>query len=506
MPHNEICVCDTSAVEFGTIILSGTAISSIPIISSGSGYVSPTIFITDTNGVGAIASAVLNDYGGIKSITISNGGSGYTSSTIIEVQDKLRGDYHYNTLYPTGIIASVDVGEFIMGCHNKDGDANYICIHNKQILTVSQFKQMFFADGSHFSPTEPPQCIDASFGFIESLWCLPSKNTHIANTGFPLAVTELYYAEYPIISLIANQTEVIWKPTRADKHRDWAWVTKSGTGTTPDEHGWVPKTFLTPISGVKWINYNKLGGRGNDPDNFLMAYVHESCNPIKEQFYAQKTIIENIEHDLCISENDWSLCSRSIIFDQLYNLSFMPQNFSESCLTIHCARSWKEIDEILKKDNIKWTLNSGENIINFNYLYPHSSDRNSVENVFKQLSNDLGANYSVREAGTAFPKANYIAGQVKTWAYYDCSGDRTVAWELQVGMDYIIDIPSTSIATLPTGTILTFHSKKILVGEYIQFNINITINNDNEDVLPNIIQIRYICRVDKELDSYCLIE
>jgi len=77
-----------------------------------------------------------------------------------------------------------------------------------------------------------------------------------------------------------------------------------------------------------------------------MPYVYE--NDVTRTFYPQIDIMNNIEQDMCSSRENWTLCSRSQVWDSLFNLAFAPERFNYLCLNVCCGRSWKEVvDAIL---------------------------------------------------------------------------------------------------------------------------------------------------------------
>ena len=67
------------------------------------------------------------------------------------------------------------------------------------------------------------------------------------------------------------------------------------------------------------MNYNKLGGRDFDPSGVFLGYKFSDISNVMQTFYAQKEIMSNMEMDICTSRKKWTLCSRSSVFDQLYN-------------------------------------------------------------------------------------------------------------------------------------------------------------------------------------------
>lgn len=66
-----------------TAILAGGQITGVDVVESSVGYSSaPTVVITDPDGSGAVATAVIDEWGGVSSVIMSSFGSGYTNPTV----------------------------------------------------------------------------------------------------------------------------------------------------------------------------------------------------------------------------------------------------------------------------------------------------------------------------------------------------------------------------------------------------------------------------------------
>ena len=102
---------------------------------------------------------------------------------------------------------------------------------------------------------------------------------------------------------------------------------------------------ITDPSNLFLYNYNKLGGRNNNPPASFLAYVYE--NDRQRTFLAQEEVMGNIERDICEGRKNWSFCSRAGIFDNLYNLCFVREKFSSPCLKTSCGRTWDEVEDAL---------------------------------------------------------------------------------------------------------------------------------------------------------------
>ena len=101
-------------------------------------------------------------------------------------------------------------------------------------------------------------------------------------------------------------------------------------------------------SNLFQYNYNRLGGRDNNPPGTFLAYAYESDRD--KSFAAQVDVLSNIERDLCHGRKDWTFCSRAGIFDAMYNLTFAREKYSSPCIETKCARSWDEMEDALNEE------------------------------------------------------------------------------------------------------------------------------------------------------------
>lgn len=101
-------------------------------------------------------------------------------------------------------------------------------------------------------------------------------------------------------------------------------------------------------SNLFQYNYNRLGGRDNNPPGTFLAYAYESDRD--KSFAAQVDVLSNIERDLCHGRKDWTFCSRAGIFDAMYNLTFAREKYSSPCIETKCARTWCEMEDALNEE------------------------------------------------------------------------------------------------------------------------------------------------------------
>jgi len=109
----------TSAATIGTVLVSGGAVTSIPVTSGGLGYTSvPPVTIGGGGGAGAQARAVVVN-GSVVSVIITNGGYGYTTApTVIIGANLLTGCYRESTA-----VSSVNTGNGFTGTTTLNSNA-----------------------------------------------------------------------------------------------------------------------------------------------------------------------------------------------------------------------------------------------------------------------------------------------------------------------------------------------------------------------------------------------
>jgi hypothetical protein len=283
---------------------------------------------------------------------------------------------------------------------------------------------------------------------------------------------------------IPQNSNLTYYYTRSDRYRDWIYAMTDTSGGT-----WIPKSFLQTNTNTAIMNYNRLGGRDFDPSGVFLGYMFSDISNVMQTFYAQKTIMSNMENDICTSKKNWTLCSRSSIFDQLYNLAFASTDFNNSCLKICCGRSWTELIDALREYSHFSYLLAGNNIISFDYLPADPSSNRFPENLFSILGTNITRiqNYPITVPPTY--DASYISGN---WTYQSTNGG-TNQWEVLVNTSYQVTVTFNT----------PFFFNLIVPGTDITLYINVKICNSHCNILSNKIRIAYVCRVDKSLNNYC---
>ena len=199
-------------------------------------------------------------------------------------------------------------------------------------------------------------------------------------------------------------------------------------------------------------------------------------------FYAQKDILANITNDIGFAQCRWSLCSRAGVFDDLFNLSIVSTDHSNSCFKLRCGRSWKEIVNALDDQTYVYNLTSGINHVIFYWLPADPSTNRIPEYLFSDLSNNIT---SITTSAGGSPNAINSNG---TWTY------TPELWEVQTDTLYILDMAAADTLTL-TGPIEK--------GDKINLRMVFKVFNENICICPNILNIDYVATLDKSLSSYC---
>ena len=185
---------------------------------------------------------------------------------------------------PIRSVAKADVAELaaiLESSVEEEPEHNLVIVVAKQIVSSTQFKQMFYSRGDDFF--------------------------QIANV-------------YECPDSAANIEASVW-----------------GIGWDASAIAWETKDRV--------YNFNKLGGRQNDPPGTQHAYGY-AHDPFRT-FFAQHEVIGYLEKDTCVKRDFWTACSRMSIEDQLYGLAFASETDQDLCLTVSCARRWSEVEDAL---------------------------------------------------------------------------------------------------------------------------------------------------------------
>jgi hypothetical protein len=187
-------------------------------------------------------------------------------------------------------VAKADVAELCIKLKQEveaqlpEEDTHQIIIHAKKVLSLSEFKQMFYARGDdHFCLAQVYECPDNTNSILSSVW-----------------------------------------GKRADNDS------------------------TNPYSKI--LNFNRLGGRHDIPKGVEMAYGYP--HDINRTFFAQFEVLGNMERDLCIKREHWTLASRKEIEDQLYALALVPEKSGDLKARVICGRDWSEVEDSLVESHL----------------------------------------------------------------------------------------------------------------------------------------------------------
>jgi len=193
-------------------------------------------------------------------------------------------------------VANADVAELHAALEPAiaiDDDVHLINVATKRALTATEFKQMFYARGDdEFSIANVYECPDIDSNILASVW--GKRIVHVSSTG----------------------------------------------GEVDASANVIPYSALSRV-----MNYNKLSSRPNDPSGVDLAYGY--ATDLQRNFYASHEVMGNLEKDLCVKKENWTLCSRIAIEDQLHSLAFSAEETDDVCMKVSCARKWSEVEDAL---------------------------------------------------------------------------------------------------------------------------------------------------------------
>jgi hypothetical protein len=281
-------------------------------------------------------------------------------------------------------VARADVAELhaaLTPAVEVEPDHHLINIAAKRALTATEFKQMFYARGDdHFELANVYECHNIASNILASVW---GKRQVYSGTEIVTATTAstagagTFVVSTNVVSTgthgLAVGMSVLIKPATAISGFTLAVQVAPGPAQVPGLAGFistvasVPSTTTftlthnilvtnaeawtiqqtgeVPYNTSRVINYNRLGGRPDDPSGVDMAYGY--ATDLQRTFFAQFEVMGNLEKDLCVKRDCWTLCSRMSIEDQLYGLAFVAEDCDDVCMRVSCARKWSEVEDAL---------------------------------------------------------------------------------------------------------------------------------------------------------------
>ena len=187
-------------------------------------------------------------------------------------------------------VARADVAELsgaLASAVKKEGDHHLVIVSTNKVLSTTQFKQMFYSRGDDFfQVANCYECPDSADSILNSVWGVVDEDS----------------------SSLQLRSSALGK-------------------------------------GEVCMNFNKLGGRPNDPSGVAWAYSYAADR--SRDMYAQHEVMGYLEKDTCVKRDFWSACSRMSIEDQLYGLAFASETDQDLCMKVTCARRWSEVEDAL---------------------------------------------------------------------------------------------------------------------------------------------------------------
>ena len=211
-------------------------------------------------------------------------------------------------------IAKADVAELAAVLDTsveQEPDHHLVVVATKQSLSTTQFKQMFYSRGDDFFQiANVYECPDSGDSVRSSVWGIdPSGYRH-----------------------------------SVDVDGDYTYAGNDGDGEGVSANSLNAVTAGEAMH-ANVFNFNKLGGRHNDPSGTQHAYGY--AHDPSRTFFAQHEVMGFLEQDVCVKRNNWTACSRMSIEDQLYSLAFASETDQDLCLKVTCARRWSEVEDAL---------------------------------------------------------------------------------------------------------------------------------------------------------------
>ena len=236
----------------------------------------------------------------------------YASNSYFDGQSDM-----YNDRTIKRSVAKADVAELVAELTprvKKEPEHHLIIVSTKKIISTTQFKQMFYSRGDdHFQIANCYECPDSGQSILNSVWGVVSDRQ---DTGFAS-------------NNLGNH------PGSTPGSTDWLSPVSSDNLESWDDKGADKRVY----------NFNKLGGRTNDPKGTQWAYSYVQDN--SRNMYAQFEVMGNLEKDTSIKRDQWTLCARLSIEDQLYGLAFASETDQDLCMKVSCARRWSEVEDAL---------------------------------------------------------------------------------------------------------------------------------------------------------------
>ena len=229
---------------------------------------------------------------------------------------------------PTRSVAKADVAELTAALDSavdQEKAHHLVIVSTNKVLSTTQFKQMFYSRGDDFFQiANVYECPDSCNSVHSSVWGIDCQDPHAPS--LPNA--------QGLVTMDGNRL------TGQNEDNQAQVITlgysSGGTAAASDDGN---------SRNQQCFNFNKLGGRENDPKGCAWAYSYASDGD--RNFYAQHEVMGYLEKDTCVKRDFWTACSRMSIEDQLYGLAFASETDQDLCMEVTCARRWSEVEDAL---------------------------------------------------------------------------------------------------------------------------------------------------------------
>ena len=222
-------------------------------------------------------------------------------------------------------VAKADVAELsaaLDSAVDQEKEHHLIIVGTNKVLSTTQFKQMFYSRGDDFFQiANVYECPDNCESVHSSVWGIDCKDPHVGGTSSNAV---------GLVTMDGNRLTGV--PGEANPA---ASILNRGVGYSSG----------TANANLDCFNFNKLGGRENDPKGCAWAYSY--AHDADRNFYAQHEVMGYLEKDTCVKRDFWTACSRMSIEDQLYGLAFASETDQDLCMAVTCARRWSEVEDAL---------------------------------------------------------------------------------------------------------------------------------------------------------------
>ncbi len=376
-------------------------------------------------------------------------------------------------------VAKADVAELTAALDSAVSEEkahHLIVVATNKVLSTTQFKQLFYSRGDDFFQiANSYECPDSKDSVYSSVWGIDCQD--------PWAVT------------LPNAAGLVEMGTRLKN------TGRLNTGNVDQSE--------TSIQTQECYNFNKLGGRENDPSGVAWAYSY--AHDQNRNFYAQHEVMGYLEKDTCVKRDFWTACSRMSIEDQLYGLAFASETDQDLCMEVTCARRWSEVEDALAES----CTAADRTIINVQFTFV-ITDLETVTSGGNVIGNGqtIVLSHSAQDGGAAVFTYTAVGGKSQQelvdeinlgtgvttvpagWSVVCAVGStgNTISFVLQG----LASSPSQALVISGTGTAggnggqdATSRAPVLKDGGHVDLFINVRVSNGHPKALDTILRVRF---------------